>query len=363
MSWRGASSPARRSSLRAEEAIDRLARAGGLSLRRAWPRDRNRLVLEYVGDGRIVAGQWDEQRGLRLQRHGEDRRLPGLAALAARPDAALLAHRAGRRATVRAGRAFVKVVPPDRVRRVVAGLEAAAPAVTVPRLLALDPGAGTVTTDAVAGFALHERLPDASADDLRRVGAALRALHAQPAAGPARGPREEAAALRRWLARLRPFAPALHARLAAEVDRAERELHALGDVEPATIHGDLHDKQVFLAPGDVALIDLDTVGPGDPAIDLANLATHLELRALQGHLDPARARVLANTLVDAYGTVDPDRLGVLRRATWLRLACVYAFRPRRPDLPGLLLERSYTRTGGGAIGGSAGPSGPEIARR
>jgi hypothetical protein len=116
---------------------------GDLTLRRAWPRAADHLLLEYVtGDGRIVAGQWfaDSQRlqqvarktaraaaaalamypqergtaiaaptaivagavsGVLLQANGADRALPGLAPLLGCPAAALLAHRPDSRASPR----------------------------------------------------------------------------------------------------------------------------------------------------------------------------------------------------------------------------------------------------------------------
>ncbi len=84
-----------------------------LNLRRAWPRGRDHLLLEYAtADGRLVAGQWfaDPARAatvaertaegpggpvrvrgrLVLQAGGADRRLPGLAGLLARPGATLV---------------------------------------------------------------------------------------------------------------------------------------------------------------------------------------------------------------------------------------------------------------------------------
>ena len=293
-----------------------------------------------------MAGRWSAGR-LAIEAYGCDRRLPGLAELAAMPGAQVLSHRAGRRATVRLGDVVAKVVPPDRVDAVVDGLVAAAAAVTVPDIVDVDRARGVVTVRALGGAALHDRLADA---DVRRVAAVVRRLHAlEPGDGGVRGPREEARVLQRWLDRLRPFDPALYDRVASAADRVTQELSALEPSGRATIHGDLHDKQLFLLrDGGVAMIDLDTLGPGDPAIDFANLAVHIEMRALQGRLPPARAGELARELVRVCGPLD-----LLRRATWLRLACVYAFRPGHRALPALIVERA-TRAPSPVVAAAAG---------
>jgi len=81
--------------------------------------------------------------------------------------------------------------------------------------------------------------------------------------------------------------------------------------------------------GRVGLLDLDTAAYGEPALDLANLAVHVDLRVLQGVLPVGVARsvaVLLDAVADAVGA-SPGRLAVHRRSARLRLACVYAFRP------------------------------------
>ncbi|MEY3160664.1 MAG: hypothetical protein RIT25_655 [Planctomycetota bacterium] len=92
-----------------------------------------------------------------------------------------------------------------------------------------------------------------------------------------------------------------------------------------TVHGDLHDKQVFFGADAAMLIDLESMGRGDPRFDQANLAEHLRLRSLQqsGVDDGVGAHVL-DQLDFAAG---PDRnafLAVVRA----RLCGVYALRPR-----------------------------------
>ena len=80
---------------------------------------------------------------------------------------------------------------------------------------------------------------------------------------------------------------------------------------------------------------------GDPAVDVSKLLAHLRLRTLparDGDTGPTREASL-----DGYGVLRGARarLDVYERATLLRLACVYAFRPRWGDaLPQLLVDET-----------------------
>lgn len=372
-------------------AVHGLPIAGPLRLRRAWPRGADARTLEYVADdGELVAAQWfaDPQRlddvaratrraagGERVavvdagrervlvQPAGSDRRLPALQAMASRPGARLLAHRAERRGTVAlddAGRpTFAKVVAPGRVAPLVdalAGAAAAGPGVCVPEVVETDDAAGVLMLAGLPGRPLHDLLGEgASPEILRRVGRAVRALHADalPASGAAvHDAAAEARVLADWVERVRDAAPGLHARLAQAAGPVIERLAALPSVAAAALHRDLHDKQVFVMPGDrIGLIDLDTLAPGDPAVDLANLAVHLELRALQRGRSPDAAGVLVEALLDGYG-VRPaaEAFDAYRRATWLRLAAVYAFRPRWADVPAAALARGGHLASGAARG-------------
>jgi hypothetical protein len=63
-------------------------------------------------------------------------------------------------------------------------------------------------------------------------------------------------------------------------------------VPPRTIHGDLYEAQVFMGREySLGLIDLDDVGPGDPAMDAGNFLAHLVALALA--FPSAGRRVLA----------------------------------------------------------------------
>jgi aminoglycoside phosphotransferase (APT) family kinase protein len=167
----------------------------------------------------------------------------------------------------------------------------------------------------------------------------------------------EATVVRTWVGRLcAALVPGTGCGREAAAHRAARRAlavlpevcAALVDGVPgavATIHRDLHDKQVLVDGDRVALLDCDTIAQGEAALDLANLLTHLELRVLQGHA-PARAAAAARkALLAAYEPADgvQRRLPAYTAAAWLRLACVYAFRPCRRGLVEDLLDRVHGR--------------------
>jgi hypothetical protein len=107
---------------------------------------------------------------------------------------------------------------------------------------------------------------------------------------------------------------------------------------PGLVHGDLHDKQIFVHGDSVALIDLDGAAHGDVRFDHANLAEHLRLRELQqGGGDSGRAE----RMLTALGTaIDAPGLREFRAVVRARLCAVYALRPRWRAL----VERLRTET-------------------
>ncbi len=350
--------------------------ASGLQLRKAHPRGPDRLGMELVAvDGRICAGQWHADatetaraagvlrdrfgaasagvlgRGrLLVQYGGADRELGTLRQLVASPGAALVVHRPERRAVVRLGTdRYVKVVRPGRTAAVSLPLRRVPPdGLRVPEVLDVDDDAGLVTLGAVAGPTLLERLgapgPDDTAliEDTRRLGRAVRRLH-DHTTRPWRPLHDRAAELltaRRWLE-----AASGHGLLDPVVwrpllDRVGSRLPAI-EGAPSLLHRDLHDKQVILGPGaDVGLLDLDLVVHGDPALDLANLLVHLDLRSRQGICARQRAEGCASAFLEGYA---PDaalvrRIPAYAACSRLRLAGVYCFREEPASLVAGLLR-------------------------
>jgi Ser/Thr protein kinase RdoA (MazF antagonist) len=380
--------------------------AGPLSLRRSWPRDGEHLLLEYVAsDADIVAGQWfgdSEQLELAaadtaahgpvacvsargnadvtvlLQARGADRRLHSLAPLASRPDSTLVAHRAERRAVVRMGtgreRRYARVLPPERVGAAVrvlrAGRHLVDGAVRTPVPIEVDERGGVIVTGALPGTPLHELL--GGREGLEQAGAVGRALQALHTARPGpelapHGPVEEAGVLKEWIERVDRHAAGLADRVGEIAEPVLDRLERLRASELVPAHRDFHDGQVLLRGAGVSLVDLDTLCLAEPALDLANMLVHLELRALQGLCSPEWAGAARAALVEGYGAPPYERLQLYADATRLRLVCVYAFRPRWSGVvPALLrsvgrpLEPS-TRNGRGAATRRRPPAPPDPA--
>jgi hypothetical protein len=358
-----------------------------LRLTRAWPREPGRLSLEYNrNEGKLLAGQWfanhtqaadvavqtlraSERHGgrsyayrlagepggmLLLQRHGADRKLPGLAALLAQPGASLLVHRPERRAVVKlitgSTPQYARVLPPERLAATLYTAATATAALqnspfAVPQLLRTDAAAGVAIWAALPGWPLDTLLDRPELPDLlHAIGAALRTLHIAPPANlRAHSAQAEIDVCTAWVAHAATAAPwlgpDLHARAAAIRTALEKP------AEPATlIHRDLYDKQIFVAAGGrLGLLDFDTLAAGEPALDLGNLIAHLELRMLQGFMSEEQAQHAAEALLSGYHPAGATlhRLPVYHAAARLRLACVYTFRPRWAHLvPALLTAQS-----------------------
>jgi aminoglycoside phosphotransferase (APT) family kinase protein len=105
------------------------------------------------------------------------------------------------------------------------------------------------------------------------------------------------------VARVIPEAAAAADRLVDLVSEGVRR-----DIVPSrTIHGDLYEAQVFVDRRySLGLIDLDDVGPGDPAMDAGNLLAHLVALALAR--PQASRRILAYRRLVRRAFL--DRLGI-----------------------------------------------------
>lgn len=320
---------------------------------RAWPRTAEEIPLELAGpDGTRVVGRWfadpsqaarerDRTEGaaiaddarLLLQAGGADRRLRDLAGLVS-DGSTLIAHRPQRRAVVRTpGGTFVKLTRPgraellarrhDQLRSVLLG------GARVPDVL-------EVTDDRLELAALAGRPPFGgdTDDDIdrdrswREVGRCLDALATSgpPTDLPVHDAHAEAEVTRRWIDR----AVAAGRLPRAPIDQA---LAALTNGPASALgiaHRDLHDGQLLFTGGRPGMLDPDTLAAAEPALDLANLLVHLDLRVEQGYLsagdrDRIREQIIAGA---APATSTLLRLPDYEIACRLRLAAVYAFRPR-----------------------------------
>ncbi len=351
-----------------DEAQARLGQPGDrLQLRRAWPRSSRHLFLEYVdGQGGLVPGQWMQDADqlqrvadetarpqampvivgtdngqILLQPGGADRRLVGLRALLARPGSTLLVHRPERRAVVRLSGSpeerFAKVVRPSRVGAVVEQARNVWSLpdrpFAVPEVLECDESRGVLMLSVLPGVSLHELLANGQRliRGARGAGETLRWLHdAAPPRANGHDAQAEISLLQGRLEHLEAFDVTLHRRLG---DAPARVFEALvkGSSRSSLIHRDFYDKQIFIGPdGAVGMLDFDTAAVGEPALDVANMLVHLELRVLQGRCSPGSASTATAAFLQGY---DPEpgvaaRLDAYLDASRLRLACLYAFRPR-----------------------------------
>jgi len=252
----------------------------------------------------------------------------------------LIAWRPGRRAVVRltcgTAAVFVKFLDQKTWTRAEAtfqDLADAAPPLHFARPSALIPELCAYAAASAPGRPLRDVLAAGAAVPGDLVAAVLAALRAvPPVPGTPRldfdSARKAAATMLRKAAPLRPGLTAL----ADAVDAIAPPAHAARGF----VHGDLHDKQIFVAGDAAHLIDLEGVGGGDPTFDLANLAEHLRLRALQ---QDAGADGGSAALLERAGLRGDDERR-WRAVVRARLAGVYALRPRWDRLAGRLADET-----------------------
>jgi len=340
---------------------------GSLTVSRAWPRGTDHALLEVNGGSGVgtVNAEWFAQPetlaehagrvrgatslpsfGVLVHPRGQDRKLPALQGLLEQ-EAELVVHRPGRRAVLRRERdgvvEYVKLVRPGRVSPMVTahrGLEAALAGVcTVPDVRAAQDDEGVAVLSAVPGTSLHDLArgpfpdPGQLRDGWHTLGTAVASLAAdreERVEISAHGPDREIETVRQWWVPVRAW-EALPAMEEIDLDDALAPLRTDPPTRYGLLHRDLHDKQVLCAPGGrIGLLDLDTAARGEPALDLANLLAHLELRVHQGLLRREHARDARTVLLDGAAPDEATlaRLPAYLRAAQLRLVAVYALRPR-----------------------------------
>ena len=186
------------------------------------------------------------------------------------------------------------------------------------------------------GLPLHDALTQSrnSPETCRTVGAALASLHAQKPKLRRRYSLEAyAQALEDSAAAVANIAP----ELASQAGRLSERLGRVvleGTWRARAIHGDFSADQVLLRNGEVAVLDFDQAGYGDPCIDSGMFVARLLHAALAGRLSFDRAESCAAAFLDAYrreGEADGIRCtSVFTAAALLRLA-VEPFRHRHED--------------------------------
>ena len=323
-----------------EEALVALERTEG----EAAPRAIDRADVSKKGELHLELSLDGERRWYRFSDGcltrilpADERRLP---ALAARPEllegARVLAWRPGRRMVLARDGRVVKLWRRGRSGRAVAAHEAGSRGTAgfrTARLLEHD------AELELAAFEYLEGRAPALVDDTDvwfRIGASLAELQRAPTDGlGAHGAADELAVVDRLRERCNGAlgrVPEGWRALRATLDERAAELPT---VELRPCHRDLHDGQLRVRRGSApALLDLDGLCLADPSLDLANLLAHLPLRALQRGTEvrPEAYEQAAQALVDGYEPGQDEefrtRLRFHQASSFLRLALVYALRPR-----------------------------------
>jgi len=301
-------------------------------IRRAWPGRNGSITFELAAPaGKLRAGSANRAGEVWITGYASDPKLPELT-----PDLVgrLVVHRLHRRAVVlthdravkftRRGRANAVAVQSSQVAELCDGSGIAAA-----RVLTHSPS--RVELALLPGRTLHGLGGDAL-PGWRRFAETWPGLVSRPAGLPEHTGADEANVLWQWFERAREHrALPLLDRLGAEVVGTCQQLTSGDDGTRVLTHRDLHDKQLLWDGDALGLLDLDTAARGEAALDLGNLWAHVELRHAQGSLGAQdRDHVLELLLGDLAASLPatPGRLAVYHRAARLRLAFVYAFRPR-----------------------------------
>ncbi len=177
---------------------------------------------------------------------------------------------------------------------------------------------------------------EASVDAFFAVGSSLRGFQAAASAAPLNdfSVEDELAVLRRWSERAELVLGDLPNDWIATCFRVRDLGQRLPEPRIGLCHRDLHDGQFLEMEHGIALLDFDLLCRADTALDPANLLAHFTLRALQradGATDSS-AHQAGEALLDGLCETDDASFGARLRfyqaTSFLRLALVYAVRPR-----------------------------------
>jgi hypothetical protein len=127
------------------------------------------------------------------------------------------------------------------------------------------------------------------------------------------GPRmieDELASLRRELAQIEPFSPALGAQVAAWLDQIAAAATRTQPLPACFNHGDYTYGQLLFDGTNSGLIDFDSVCQAEPALDLAQFLTYLRVASLKSKLTPAATQALIDDLSERFLQTYADMAGL-----------------------------------------------------
>lgn len=330
----------------------------------SWRPGRSLVVLyrrapaDRAGDERMIVARTevrapgDDGPAVTLWDRADDPGLPGLRSVLTGPDLdgwldamalpagplarRVVTYRPGHRAVVEVrrgpARIFIKVVRPDLVEALRARHDAIGAHLPAPRVLGHAADAGIVVLQALDGETAAQALIRGAALDPRVAIAVQDRLASIPSVGRVvASPVERVAEHVRSLALVMPD-------LEDRVRRLGERLVAVDRPADATIHGDLHPGQLLIDGSTlVGVLDLDTVGTGRAADDVANLIAQLvSMASSDGPPDapwrPAIAVSIDRLLDAASHRHDLDDLRHRVAAALLGLAAAQ-FQGQRPGWP------------------------------
>jgi aminoglycoside phosphotransferase (APT) family kinase protein len=138
------------------------------------------------------------------------------------------------------------------------------------------------------------------------VARALGAFHASHLAlGPGLGLETELAELAGSCRKIERAYPQLAGRVQALHDRLVAQAPGLTAVPPGPVHGSFKSSHIFAADGQVAFIDFDGAGIGDPTYDVGRFLAHLAVAGLNSKADAGAIETAIEAFARAYGATVP----------------------------------------------------------
>jgi Ser/Thr protein kinase RdoA (MazF antagonist) len=342
-----------------EPLADRVA-----EIARRWEKQCQRLGSRGIAPLPIYA---DPEYGLFVRPRGRDEMIDGLAALCdpqalseQLPDnpmlanVELLAHRLNRRAVLRVrskdgAERIVKLYKkgsskPQAALAITSLLEQTSfgedSSVAVPQC--------TAHLHSWPGYAMNRapgvQLSDLDGEDelsgMKLAGAALGRLHRLPLRLQEnhRLP-DELALLQSWTGLVSGIFPLQSKVIRAVLREVSNMLLAGSEPETSLVHRDFHGGQVLVEGQHATLIDFDTICNGESAQDVGNFLGHIDLARLE-HVEGGEhvAQAFLVGYAEAHRNSNAARVEAHRRATLLRLACIYAFSDNHRTLWPRLLD-------------------------
>lgn len=138
--------------------------------------------------------------------------------------------------------------------------------------------------------------------------------------------------------------PSIAFSLAEKLHELVKSVPAADHHKYRTTHRDFYDKQVLSGDSRTVLLDCDTLTLADPALDYGNFIAHLCWRAQQ-HTEHASS--IAEGMAQFKESYPQDSKDFRSRASWwaraslLRLACIYTWRPRWHEHGMMLAEMDH----------------------